>query len=128
MVVFPNFTQFYGDWANQLKAKGVKIRLSTEVTEVIERSKKGVKVSIKPRTPVPDGHNPNDDPKEEAIPTHVEEYDEIVLCTLADTSLRLLGKTAGWMDRNVLGSAKFSDDVTVTHWDSACEFLVLAFL
>jgi len=121
MVVFPEFSKFYGTWKEDLERRGTKVRLSTELHHVIERSKKGVKVALLPRTPVPDGHNPNsqavsggDDGKDLLI----EEYDELVLCCLADTSKRVLGKTARWIDRKVLGGAKWSDDITVTHWDA----------
>jgi hypothetical protein len=44
-----------------------------------------------------------------------EEFDEIVLCVLADTSKRVLGKKAGMMEKFVLGNTKWSDDITVTH-------------
>ena len=37
---------------------------------------------------------------------------------LADTANKLLKKTSSWRERQVLGSAKFSDDVTVTHNDA----------
>ena len=37
----------------------------------------------------------------------------------ADTAKRLLGSNASFLEKRVLGSAKFSDDVTVTHSDSA---------
>lgn len=47
-----------------------------------------------------------------------EEYDEMVLCCLADTNKRLLGEAATWREKKVLGAAKFSDDITVTHNDS----------
>ena len=36
----------------------------------------------------------------------------------ADTAKRLLSKTATFREKRVLGSAKFADDITVTHWDS----------
>lgn len=36
----------------------------------------------------------------------------------ADTAKLLLGKTASFREKKVLGSAKFSDDVTITHNDS----------
>jgi len=37
----------------------------------------------------------------------------------ADTSLRLLGRTATCMEKMVLSRAKFSDDLTITHADTA---------
>ena len=99
MVVFPRFEHFYQSWRKDLESKGVTVRLSTEVTEVVRRDKEGVTVKIIKRTPAEDGHNPtsawvtesdrrgvsqreengmNDaDANEET-----EYYDEIVLCVL----------------------------------------------
>lgn len=37
--------------------------------------------------------------------------------TDADAALKLLGKNATWMERNVLGSVKYLYDVTITHHD-----------
>ncbi len=36
----------------------------------------------------------------------------------ADTAKRILSKTASFREKKVLGSAKFADDITVTHTDS----------
>lgn len=116
MIVFPNFSDFYESWRKDLVSRGVHVRLSTEMTEVVSRSKRGVIVKIKPRTPVEDGHNPTGgDPD---APQGEETYDELILCTLADTAKNVLAKTASWRERKVLGSAKFSDDITITHTDS----------
>lgn len=117
MVVFPKFSDFYDTWRKDLISRGVTVRLSTELARVISRSKKnGVTVSMKKRTPAPDGHNPTGgDPD---APTFEEHYDELILCVLADTAKNILGKTSTWRERKVLGSAKFSDDVTITHTDS----------
>ncbi|EIN12852.1 FAD/NAD(P)-binding domain-containing protein [Punctularia strigosozonata HHB-11173 SS5] len=115
MNVFPEFTKFYDKWQASLEERGVKVRLSTEVTGVRERSKRGVKVAIRPRRPQPDRHNPN--AADQDLPESVEQYDELVLCVLADAAKVLLGKTARWVDRFVLGNTKWSDDVTVTHND-----------
>lgn len=49
------------------------------------------------------------------MPTSNEEFDEIVLCVLADTAKRILGKTARGVEKFVLGNTTWSDDVTVTH-------------
>jgi len=116
MIVFPNFSDFYSTWKRDLESRGVKVRLSTELTEVVERSKRGVIVKTKPRTPSDDDHNPlggNSDASETE-----EHYDELILCVLADTAKRVLAKTSSWRERKVLGSAKFSDDITITHNDS----------
>jgi len=116
MVVFPEFSKFYGDWKADLESKGVKVRLSTELDHVVSRDKKSVKVAIRPRRPIEDGHNPNG--ADQDLPLGEEEYDELILCVLADTAKGILGKQARWIEKRVLGGANFSDDITVTHWDS----------
>jgi hypothetical protein len=114
MVVFPEASGFYNKWQHSLEKRGVHIRLSTEVDEVVRRDARGVAVMIRPRRAKPDHHNPVGGDTD--LPAQLEEYDEIVLCCLADTSKRLLGKTSRWIERKVLGSAKWSDDITVTHY------------
>jgi hypothetical protein len=94
MVVFPNFSEFYETWRKNLVKKGVKVRLST----------------------VPDSvYNSNADA--DKVET-TEEYDEIVLCVLTDTAKRLLKPTITSLESRILGSAKFANDVTVTHTDT----------
>ncbi|KAF1831840.1 FAD/NAD(P)-binding domain-containing protein [Decorospora gaudefroyi] len=126
MVVFPKFSDFYERWRRDLVGRGVHVRLATEVTRVLKRDKTGVTVRLIKRTAMPDGHNPNSvhvpyDDEHNADPDAQEteeHYDEIVLCVLADTAKRILAPTASFREKKVLGSAKFSDDITVTHWDS----------
>lgn len=91
MVVFPNLSEFYGDWKKHLIKKGVNVRLSTELTRVVRRDKRGVVVRTIKRTPAEDGHTQdsawvpgtveghNGDPD---ASEREEEYDEIVLCVL----------------------------------------------
>ncbi|KAK5163759.1 uncharacterized protein LTR77_010432 [Saxophila tyrrhenica] len=127
MVVFPNFSEFYETWRKNLIKRGVNVRLSTEVTGVIRRDKKGVAVKVIQRTPAADSHNPNSAwATEDGTKTDrdadakevVEEYDEIVLCVLTDTAKRLLAPSISGMEKRVLGSAKFANDITVTHQDT----------
>ncbi|KAL7622113.1 hypothetical protein AAE478_007615 [Parahypoxylon ruwenzoriense] len=116
MIVFPNLSEFYDAWRKDLVSRGVTLRLSTELTKIVQRSKHGVVVKLKQRTSMPDRHNPTGgDPY---APINQEVYDEIVLCCLADVAKKVLGRTATWKERRVLGSAKFSDDITITHNDS----------
>ena len=106
MVVFPEETAFYTGWKETLEERGVTIRLNTEVVSIPERSNKRVRVQIRERV---------DGQKDAYHPTVEEEYDEIVLCVLADTAQRLLGKGQTFMEKRVLGKTKWSDDITVTH-------------
>ena len=116
MIVFPNLSNFYDTWKKDLICRGVTVRLSTELADIVQRSRRGVVVKLKTRTPVPDGHNSTDGVSDATISE--EFYDEIVLCCLADTAKKVLGQTANWKEKRVLGSVKFSDDITITHNDS----------
>ncbi|KAI1155592.1 FAD/NAD(P)-binding domain-containing protein [Nemania diffusa] len=116
MVVFPNLSEFYETWREDLVSRGVSVRLSTELTEVVQRDKHGVVVRLKSRGLVPDHHNHND--VESGAVTSQEHFDEIILCCLADKAKEVLGRTASWREKRVLGSAKFSDDITITHNDA----------
>lgn len=105
MVTFDHLHEFYRTWRVDLESKGVTIRTGTEVQEVLSRSDKdGVRLLVR-------GADDEQQGKEEA-------YDNMVLCTLADESLRILGRTATWRERFVLGGAAFYDDITVTHSDA----------
>ncbi|QIW97360.1 hypothetical protein AMS68_002878 [Peltaster fructicola] len=127
MVVFPNLSEFYQTWKKNLIKKGVTVRLSTEVTRVVRRDKKGVVVKIISRTPAEDGHNPDsawvpdnvEGSKADRDATETtEEYDEIVLCVLTDTAKRLLSPCITGLENRVLRNARFANDITVTHQDT----------
>ncbi|MCJ1286555.1 hypothetical protein MMC26_005901 [Xylographa opegraphella] len=113
MVTFPNLDQFYRDWCTDLRSKGVDIRLATDVTAIVERSKRGVVLRTRPFDA--DLRNRAGDHTGPAATT--ETFDEMVLAILADDAKRLLGKTATWREKFVLGGARFYDDITVTHSD-----------
>jgi hypothetical protein len=110
MVTFPNLHDFYEDWRKGLEAKGVEVRLTTSVEEVLERGNKGVVLKTTP-------FDSNSTEEQARAKTKVEVFDELVMCTLADDALRLLGKTATWKEKFILGGAKFYDDLTITHSD-----------
>jgi hypothetical protein len=102
MVTFPNLHDFYEDWRKDLEAKGVDIRLSTDVTEVLQRNDKGVILQTRPFDALANER------KGEHIgpPSRTETFDELVMCVLADDSLKILGKTATFKERWVLGELK----------------------
>ena len=115
MVVFPEETKFYRAWQADMESRGVAIRLNTEVAAIPYRGSKGVHVQTRPRREAHDQHNAAEVDRD--LPVADEHYDEIVLCVLADTAKRLLGRTATFAERRVLGATKWSDDITVTHTD-----------
>ncbi|KAF2485807.1 hypothetical protein BDY17DRAFT_247315 [Neohortaea acidophila] len=115
MVVFPNFTEFYDTWRKNLIERGVNIRLATEVTRVIRRDKNGVAVNI--RSLAKDTQNGSTTSQSDS-PEALEEYDELVLCTLTDAAKQLLQPTITTLESRVLSSAKFANDITVTHQDT----------
>ncbi|KAL8907860.1 MAG: hypothetical protein Q9171_005685, partial [Xanthocarpia ochracea] len=121
MVTFPHLETFYADWAADLKSKGVTIRTNTDVVSILSRdSKSGIRLQTAPFNPEDkksDGDGlgmQNKNP-----PATTETYDELVMCILADDAKKLLGKASTWKERFVLGGAKFFDDITITHSDSA---------
>lgn len=103
MFTFPKLGDFYSAWTNHLRKQGLEIRTGHELVEVLSRSDNGV-VVITRRTGA----------EGDEI---TETYDELVLAVLACDAKKLLGKQAGFLEKKVLGSAKFFDDITVTHND-----------
>ncbi|KAG6093316.1 hypothetical protein E4U30_004437 [Claviceps sp. LM220 group G6] len=102
MYTFNHLHKFYLKWGETLADSGVQIRTRHEVRKVVSRSRNEVKLQI----------------KDLQTGTETEEvFDEIVFCTLADDSLRILGDEASWRERFVLKGAAFYDDITVTHSD-----------
>ena len=120
MVTFPKCHDFYRDWEKDLRSKGVDIRLETDVTAIKSRNKHGVTLT----TASFDQNQGKKDPKGGDRPgghsghEKEEKYDELILCVLADDALKVLGKSATWKERFVLGGAYFYDDITITHSDS----------
>lgn len=129
MVVFPNFSEFYETWRQKLVSRGVNVRLSTKVTGVIKRDSTGVTVRTKPTNPKtyaylngqPDkvrGDTSSDETRNQNDDVEsTEHYDEIILCVLTDAAKALLQPSITGMESRILGSAKFADDITVTHQD-----------
>ncbi|KAF3916350.1 hypothetical protein ABW21_db0205230 [Orbilia brochopaga] len=106
MVVFPNLSEFYDTWKKTLVTRGVDVRLNTKLLTVMERSHKGVKVTIEQQT------------FENRTERSVEVFDEIVFACAADKAKSLLGDQATRRERAILGRTTWSDDCTVTHWDA----------
>ncbi|KAL8935473.1 MAG: hypothetical protein Q9216_005401 [Gyalolechia sp. 2 TL-2023] len=120
MVTFPKLESFYADWASDLKSKGVTIRTNTDVVSILNRNPQtGIVLQTAP-------FNPEDKQRDgdglgmqnKNPPATTETYDELIMCVLADDAKKLLGKTATWKERFVLGGAKFFDDITITHSDA----------
>lgn len=117
MVTFPHCGNFYADWAADLKTKGVDIRTNTDVTAILSRDKNGVVLQTAPFQPEKRDREGREG-EHTAPPSRPEKFDELVMCVLADDAVKLLGKTASWKEKYVLGGAKFFDDVTITHSDA----------
>lgn len=114
MVTFPHLQRFYADWAADLRSKGVDIRTNRNVTAILSRSKKGVVLQTAPFDPEKlDRAGEHTGPASEP-----ETFDELVMAVLADDAKKLLGTTATWKEKFVLGGARFFDDITITHSDA----------
>lgn len=114
MVTFPNLHNFYEDWRHDLESKGVSIRLKTDVTEVVQRNGSGVVLRTRPfDCQKKDRWGEHTGPE-----AQTEVFDDLVMCVLADDALKLLGKTATYKEKFVLGGARFFNDITITHSDN----------
>jgi hypothetical protein len=111
MVTFPNLHLFYEDWRKDLVQKGVDIRLNTNVQEVTQRSSSSVVIRTSP-------FFGNSTGIAVQKPAQTETFDQLIMCVLADDALAILGKSATWREKFILGGAKFFEDITVTHSDS----------
>lgn len=116
MVTFPHLEQFYKDWAADLESKGVTFHTSTQVTAILKRDKDGVTLETAPIDP----YKENPEGQEGVISGQpsVQRFDYLVMAVLADDAKRILGKSATWKEKFVLGGASFYDDITITHSDS----------
>lgn len=121
MYTFPNLGAFYRDWSKELKSKGVNFKLHCDI-EIVQRDKKKVVIRMKSKNP--DEHERSKSNVTEMLaqinPGQEEqlEFDELILCTQAEDTLKLLGRHATWKEKWVLGGAKYFNDITVTHSDS----------
>lgn len=103
MRAFPRLSTLYEAWKSLVEEQSqgsVDIVTNREVTRVQHFSRKcgGWSRSTK-------GTNNNQtviDPGDEVC----EAFDEIVLCTVADAGLQVLGNDAKWLERRVLGNVK----------------------
>jgi len=116
MRAFPRLSEVYSAWATRLRSAGVEILLQHEVT-LVKRSKDSVTVQWQLIDHV----------DEEGVSRGIGDageanFDEVVFCCDADTCLKLLGKSATWMEKKVLGNVKvstaiflFYNSLTVIH-------------
>ena len=116
MVTFPQFDKFYKDWAADLESKGVEFQTSTQVTAILKRDKNGVVLETAPIDP----YKPNSKGHKGVFigEPSAQKFDFLVMAVLADDAKNILGGSATWKEKFVLGGAKFYDDVTITHSDS----------
>ena len=116
MVTFPHFETFYKDWAADLESKGVEFQTSTQVTTILKRDKDGVVLETAPIDP----YKPNSEGHKGVFigEPSVQKFDWLVMAVLADDAKNILGRSATWKEKFVLGGARFYDDVTITHSDS----------
>ncbi|KAB5588415.1 hypothetical protein CTheo_8144 [Ceratobasidium theobromae] len=104
MFAFPRLGEVYCALQREVEANsGAVFRLGCEVRSVVRRKGMGGIV-------IEYVQGESGDLKSEM-------FDELVMATDADTALKVLGKSASWMELKVLGSVKYLHDVTITHND-----------
>ena len=105
MLAFPNLNDVYDAWKKHLEGHGARIRLDTEVLQVLGRKNGSVILRFKPTTDEAEEHS------------DCEYFDELIFAADADSCLKMLGDEASWMERKVLGNVKYFYDISVTHCD-----------
>jgi hypothetical protein len=80
MVVFPNLSDFYETWRKDLVERGVDVRLSTKMTQVVRRDKTGVVVAFSGKTSGAEDATSNSG--DSMAKEWQEEYDELIICVL----------------------------------------------
>lgn len=111
MLAFPNLNDVYGAWKKHLEERGARIRLGTEVLQVLDRKEGSVILRFKHPA------NLGEDTEENEMNTDVEYFDELIFAADADSCLKILGERASWMEKKVLGNVKYFYDISVTHYD-----------
>ena len=117
MKAFPRLSMLYDTWKTFVEDQGqgcVKVFLEREVTRIKRhsRSKGAIEVWSQPTR----GTNNEQDvvsPGNEELET----FDEIVLCTDADSALRILGSDASWLEKRVLGNVKVCFQLVTKAYD-----------
>ena len=107
MRAFPCLSAVYGAWATRLRSTGVEILLQHEVT-LVKRAKDSVTLQWQRIDRV----------DEEGVSRGIgdageADFDEVVFCCDADTCLKLLGKSASWMEKKILGNVKVSTTISL---------------
>ncbi|ELU40581.1 flavin-containing amine oxidasedehydrogenase [Rhizoctonia solani AG-1 IA] len=105
MFAFPRLGDVYRAWQQGIEKTGATFKLGHEVKNVVQRkdsSKGGVVVEYA---------------KGDAEELESETFDELVMATDADAALKILGKSATWMERQVLADILPRYDITITHND-----------
>lgn len=107
MKAFPRLSLIYKTWFNVIESTNcVKIKTSHEVLEIDRSSGKGAEITYRSVEGIDIGQMVVVGDGEKAI--RKEFYDEIILCTDADASLKLLGKGATYLEKKILGNVKVS--------------------
>ena len=102
MRAFPCLSAVYSAWAARLRSAGVEVLLQHEVT-LVKRTKDNVTLQWRLIDHV------DEEGASRGIGDAGEaDFDEVVFCCDADTCLKLLGESATWMERKVLGNVKVS--------------------
>ncbi|TKY87974.1 hypothetical protein EX895_003070 [Sporisorium graminicola] len=118
MMAFPELARVYAAWEDEVTKNGnVRVETSREVIEIQrntkEARKRGGNILITSRRVDKDGKPLTTGDEEE----RVEVFDELILACDADTSLKILSKSATWKERKILGSIVYRWDITTTHND-----------
>ncbi|KIS66327.1 uncharacterized protein UMAG_05328 [Mycosarcoma maydis] len=118
MMAFPELARVYAAWEDEIcKNANVRVETSREVCGIQrntrEARERGGNILVTSRRVDQHGKRLTTADEQERI----EVFDELVLACDAETSLKLLSKSASWKERRILGSVVYRWDMTTTHND-----------
>ncbi|PWN51895.1 hypothetical protein IE53DRAFT_31193 [Violaceomyces palustris] len=118
MMAFPELGRVYSEWRKEVTRNGnVEIETSREVVEIQRNTKEarklGGNILVVSRRVNKDG-KPLEKGDEES---RTEVFDDLIMACDADSALKILGKSATWKERKVLGNVLYKWDITTTHND-----------
>lgn len=105
MRAFPRLSEVYSTWKSRLENIGVRFMLEIQATS-IKRRKDGVILtvqSVKNSNTLHEG--------EELGDVSQLKFDEVIFACDADTALKVLGESATFMERKILGNVKVCSSV-----------------
>lgn len=131
MMAFPELSRVYTAWRDEVTSRGnVRVETGREASDVQrgtrEARKRGGNILLSSRKVSDKGWSSGADVQEGqqedqqnggSGEERTEVFEELIMACDADSALKILGKSATWKEKKVLGSVLYKWDISTTHND-----------